>query len=135
MQTSIGTVGVTSRLLLTRVSYVTSLIMRDLTSRGVPSFGSFQLLRLYVDEVVHMVLEDALYQATWPAYAQGSGGVRAMHPMLFMFYEAVGAIVPPMPPMALPITATAGPTVAATAGVPLWFLPAPAPAFAFSARP
>jgi hypothetical protein len=111
--------------MLLRVSYVTTLIMRDLTTRGVSSFGSFQLLRLYVDELVHVVLEDVYFLLRWPLYAAAHNRVRIMHPLLFMAYESAGVLTPsapgvmvPPPPLPLARAWTADDAVAAQ--LPMW---------------
>jgi hypothetical protein len=66
--------------------------------------GSFQLVRLFVDECVHSILNEFYFQQRWPMYRMAGSGLRIMHPLMFVCLETTGclAITPSDPVSAGP---------------------------------
>jgi len=54
----------TARQFLLKWSFFSSLVIRDLTLRSAPSFGSFHLIRLLYDEYIFYLVEHRVAQAT-----------------------------------------------------------------------
>lgn len=50
-------IRITAQQFLLRWTYLTGLILRDLSLRSAPSFGAFHILRLFADEFLFWVLE------------------------------------------------------------------------------
>jgi len=66
-----------------------------------------------MDELIHVLMEDVYLQIRWPLYQIGQTGVRAMHPMLFLYLESAGVLTTAIPAMPAPASA---PTAPAQAG-------------------
>eukprot|EP00052_Salpingoeca_macrocollata_P016421 m.131942 g.131942 ORF g.131942 m.131942 type:complete len:396 (+) comp20041_c0_seq12:468-1655(+) len=60
--------------LLLRWSFVSSLIIRDLTLRSATSFGMFHLMRLLCDEYMYFLVEKAVGAASCPTLTHIPGG-------------------------------------------------------------
>ena len=60
--------------------------------------GAFQLIRLFVDECIHAILNELYYVQRWPLYRQTGTALMTMHPLLFLCLETTGCLRPLLDP-------------------------------------
>lgn len=83
-------IGVCCRQFLMRWSYIASLLVRDLTVRSANGFGSFQLLRLFVDECLQAIIDQRYTYTRFQIYVNGP--IKVVHPSILLLLESTGCL-------------------------------------------